>query len=138
LYPRPTRDIALVAVASGPGVTAPYWAIPRPYQPTSKEWTPRVLSITNPVRFDADGDGVWNSPRYYAQLAIEFVGTEPTKLFPFLGAFDEAVAAQAAAFCLPAGSDARGPEFARALASAPPPVRRGFAAFQDSLPRRKD
>jgi hypothetical protein len=132
-YPRPSRDIALVAIASGPGVTAPYWPIAKPYQPSSTEWTPRVLSITNPVRIDADGDGVWNSPRYYAQLAIEFVGTEPTKLFPFLGAFDEAVAVQAAAFCLPAGSDARGPEFERALDSAPETVQRGFAAYQESL-----
>jgi hypothetical protein len=130
--PRPSRDVALVAVASGPGLTAPYWAIAKPYQPTSKEWTPRVLSITNPVRVDADGDGVWNSPRYYAQLAIEFVGTEPTRLFPFLGAFDEAVAAQAAAFCLPAGSDARGPEFDQALESAPESVQRGFDAFRES------
>jgi len=55
--PRPSADTALVAIASGPGVTAPYWAIPRPYQPSSKDWEPRVLGATNPVRVDGDGDG---------------------------------------------------------------------------------
>jgi hypothetical protein len=35
--PRPTHDVSLVAVASGPGVTAPYWAIARPDQPTSRD-----------------------------------------------------------------------------------------------------
>ena len=28
--PRPAHDVALVAIASGPDVTAPYWAIPKP------------------------------------------------------------------------------------------------------------
>jgi hypothetical protein len=126
--PRPPHDVALVAVASGPGVTAPFWAIPRPYQPSTRTWVPRVLGITNPVRVDADGSGVWNSPRYYAQFAIEISGTEPGRLFRFLGAYDEAVATQAAAFCLPAGQDHWPPEVAKALESAPAAVRKGFAA----------
>ena len=117
--PKPARDVALVAVASGPGVTAPYWPIAPPYQPTSKVWEPRVLSITNPVKIDADGNGVWNSPRYYAQFAIELAGTEPSSLFRFLSAFDEAVAAQAAAFCQAPGRDGLDPEFTRALKEAP-------------------
>src|SRR5437868_15260146 len=32
---RPPHDVYLVAIASGPGVRSPHWAIPRPYQPTS-------------------------------------------------------------------------------------------------------
>ncbi len=131
--PRPSQDVALVAVASGPGVTAPYWPIPRPYQPTSKDWQPRVFGITNPIRVDADGDGQWFSPRYYAQFAIELAGTEPSSLFRFLARFDEAVATQAAALCHPSGTGERGEEFAKALKSAPEVVRRGFAAYEQSL-----
>lgn len=134
--PRPRNDVALVAVASGPGVTAPYWPIPKPYQPTSTTWTPRVLSITNPVRVDADAGGSWNSPRYYAQFAIEIFGTEPTALIRALSGFDEAVATQAAAICLAPGQKTWDPAFAHALESAPEPVQRGFAAVLKALPEK--
>ena len=55
--PRPARDALLVAIASGPGITSPHWAIPKPYQPSSKAWNLRVLGATNPIWLDADGDG---------------------------------------------------------------------------------
>lgn len=55
--PRPTRDTYLVAIATGPGVRAPFWEIPPPYQPTSKRLEPRVIGSTNPIWIDADGDG---------------------------------------------------------------------------------
>src|SRR2546430_16350046 len=46
--PRPAYDVPLVAIASGPPVTGPYWPIPKPYQPNSRVWEPRVLGATNP------------------------------------------------------------------------------------------
>jgi hypothetical protein len=55
--PRPKADCHLIAIASGPGVRSPHWAIPRPYQVSSPKWTPRVLGATNPIWVDADGDG---------------------------------------------------------------------------------
>ncbi len=55
--PRPQKDTHLIAVATGPAVTAPFWAMSRPYQPTSPKWTGRSIGITNPVWLDADGDG---------------------------------------------------------------------------------
>jgi hypothetical protein len=54
---KPKGDCHLVAIATGPGVKSPHWAIPRPYQPSSPKWNPRVLGATNPVWIDADGDG---------------------------------------------------------------------------------
>jgi hypothetical protein len=54
---RPANDTWLVAIASGPGITSPHWAIPKPYQPSSKVWNPRVFGLTNPIWLDADGDG---------------------------------------------------------------------------------
>jgi len=55
--PRPKSDTYLVAIASGPGITSPHWAIPKPYQPSSKVWNSRVIGATNPIWLDCDGDG---------------------------------------------------------------------------------
>jgi hypothetical protein len=63
--PKPQHDVYLVAIASGPGVTAPYWNIPYSYQPTGRVRNPRVIGANNPVWIDADGDGVFTSPRGY-------------------------------------------------------------------------
>jgi hypothetical protein len=134
--PRPRHDIYLVAVASGPGVTRPFWAIPRPYQPTSTAWTPRVLGLANPVYIDGDGDGSWTSPRAYAERLIARAGTEAARIVPALEPYDEAVAAQAAGLCQAAGRDIRSPEFVSRLATAAAPVRRGFAAFVATVPNR--
>jgi hypothetical protein len=128
----PAHDVHLVAIASGPGVTAPSWAIARPYQPTSRSWTPRVLAVTNPVFLDADGDGSWTSPRGYAESVVRRSGTDPAALLPALEAFDESVAAQAAALCQGSGRDIRGTEFTTRLERCAGPVRRGFAAVAGS------
>lgn len=61
--PKPPKDLYLVAIASGPPVTAPYWRIPKPYQPTSTTWKPRVVGATNPIWIDADGDGKFTALR---------------------------------------------------------------------------
>ena len=55
--PRPQKDTHLIAIATGPAVTGPFWAMSRPYQPTSPKWSGRTIGITNPVWLDADGDG---------------------------------------------------------------------------------
>jgi hypothetical protein len=127
--PRPAHDVHLVAIASGPGVMAPYWAIAKPYQPTSRAWTPRVLGATNPIRVDGDGDGSWTSPRGYAEAVVRRVGTNAESLLPALEPYDEAVAAQAAGLCSAAGRDLSDAEFTRRLERAGEPVRKGFAAF---------
>src|SRR6185436_19618867 len=65
--PKPNHDVALVLIGSGNGMTAPYWAVARPYQPSSKHFEQPVIGATNPVWIDADGDGQYTSPRNYAQ-----------------------------------------------------------------------
>lgn len=60
--PNSTVDTHLIAIASGPPVTAPFWRIPKPYQPTSTTWKPRVVGATNPVYLDCDGDGKLTPP----------------------------------------------------------------------------
>jgi hypothetical protein len=55
--PRPSSDTHLIAIATGPAVSAPFWAMTRPYQPASPHWEGRAIGATNPVWLDADGDG---------------------------------------------------------------------------------
>lgn len=129
LVPRPTHDVHLVAMATGPGVTAPCWAIPRPYQPTSKKWTGRVIGSTNPIWVDADGDGEFSAARKYAQTLVDRFGVDPISLIPELQNVDESIAAQVAGLCQSVGADVSTREFDDALRQATDSVRRGFLSF---------
>lgn len=55
--PRPAKDTYLVAIATGAPVVAPFWAMTRPYQPSSRKWQGQSIGATNPVWLDCDGDG---------------------------------------------------------------------------------
>ena len=92
--PKPAHDVHLVVIATGPGVTEPFWEIPRPYQPSSKAFVPRVISSTNPIWLDADGDGRFQSAFAYAQGLFKRLGSEPAKLLDALKNYDETVATQ--------------------------------------------
>jgi len=130
---RPAHDVYLVAIASGPGVTAPYWPIARPFQPSSIAWQPRVIGATNPIWLDSDGDGKFTSARGYAEKLLERFGPDPARLMPELENYDEAVCAQAASLCQSAGRDIRGEEYVNALKTSSDSVRRAFAAFSTTL-----
>jgi hypothetical protein len=93
--PAPSHDVHLVAVAVGPGVSAPYWPTAKPYQPTSAQFTPYVLGLTGAVFVDADGSGRFESAYEYAQRVLE-PGIDAASLGVRLAAFDAAVATQAA------------------------------------------
>ncbi|MEP6668749.1 MAG: CehA/McbA family metallohydrolase [Chthoniobacter sp.] len=95
--PRPARDTYLVAIASGPGVTAPYWAIPLPYQPTDRVRDPHVIGATNPVWLDADGDGKFTSARGYAKAILEHAGGDAAKLAEALKGCDDSITTQVSA-----------------------------------------
>jgi len=96
LIPKPRHDVYLVAIATGPGVTAPFWAIPRPYQPTSPRWEGRVIGSTNPILLDADGDGLFTAARGYAKQIVARHGANPKALQAALADYDDVVAAQVA------------------------------------------
>ena len=55
--PAPAHDAHLVAIATGPGVTAPFWPTAKPYQPTSIDFTAYVLGVSGAVLIDANGNG---------------------------------------------------------------------------------
>ncbi|MDB6036518.1 MAG: hypothetical protein JWM99_359 [Verrucomicrobiales bacterium] len=124
--PRPTNDLYLVAIATGPGVVAPFWPIARPYQPVSTHWDSRVIGSTNPLWIDGDDDGKYTSARGYALRLIKQYGSDYRSLLKALNPFDEAVATQAASLIAVAGSSVSPDD----LASASPHVKRGFEAFE--------
>lgn len=92
--PRPAHDVHLVVIATGPGVQSPHWALPRPWQPTSKSIASRVIGLTNPVWIDADGDGAFQSANTYASRLLEQFGEDREGLAKELERFDSSVATQ--------------------------------------------
>ena len=93
--PRPRHDVHWVVVATGPGVTGPFWEVPRPYQPTAKTFGPRLIGATNPVWIDGDGDGKYTPARGLARRVVDRTAGNMGKLIEALRAYDEAVAVQA-------------------------------------------
>jgi hypothetical protein len=49
---KPTKETHLVALATGPGVIAPYWPAARPYQPRSGKFQPTFFACTGAVWID--------------------------------------------------------------------------------------
>jgi hypothetical protein len=129
--PAPSHDVHLVAVATGPGVTAPYWPTAKPYQPTSPEFTPYVLGVSGAVFVDADGSGAFDSALDYARREIA-ASAEPRRLAAALARYDEAIATQAAS--LLRGRDPAGFDLAieAMLPGAAPQVARGLRAYRDA------
>lgn len=129
--PRPSHDVHLVAIASGPGVTAPYWPTAKPYQPTSIQFTPYVLGVSGAVFVDADGSGRFESAHEYAQRAMSVAAGDVRALVTKLGAYDTAVAIQAASLLRaqdPARFDAR---IESLIEAAPAHVASGFRRYLD-------
>ena len=127
---RPNHDVHLVAIATGPAVTAPFWAMTKPYQPSSTHWQGRAIGSTNPIWIDADNDGKFMAARAYARRLVDRHGVDPRRLVPALSEFDEAVAAQAASLCAAAGAMLDDPDFSAALSAAPMHVVSGFAKYR--------
>lgn len=94
VLPRPAHDVHLVAIATGPGVTEPFWEIPRPYQATSKTFTPRVIGSTNPIWIDANGDGQFQSAHALAKSLLQRFGIDREKLGEALKQYDGSVVIQ--------------------------------------------
>ncbi len=128
--PKPKHDVQIVAIATGPGVTKPYWEIPKPYQHKSKDYTAVVLGATNPVWLDCDGDGSFTSPNEYAKSLVEENKGNLEKTIKSLSRFDQAVAAQAAGILSEKGIDLGGKETRTKWGkSESPSVLEGFSSF---------
>jgi hypothetical protein len=129
--PRPSHDVHLVAIASGPGIAAPYWPTAKPYQPTSIEFAPYVLGVTGAVFVDADGSGTFDSALEYARREVS-ASDQRSPLAARLGSYDAAVAIQAASLLRaqdPAGFEAR---IRAMIQAAPAHVAAGLTAYLDA------
>lgn len=126
--PKPKHDVHLVAIASGPGIDAPYWPTAKPYQPTSPDWTPHVLGSSGAVWLDGDGDGKKTSAREYAGRLCDSANGDFDRLVKSLDDYDEAVASQAAAIFHEQHPDSFR-AFAEPIAGASDQVRSGFAVY---------
>ena len=134
---KPAYDWHLIAIATGPGIDAPFWDIPRSYQPKWKRHVPRVQGATNPVWIDADGDGRHTPPRDYARREIHRAEGGLVKVIGALRSYDQAVAAQAASLLHEAGHDPRSGPLSQALKQSSPVVHAGFDAYTSTLPSTK-
>lgn len=92
--PKPVHDVHLVAIATGPGVREAFWEIPRPYQPASKIFTPRVIGSTNPVWLDADNDGRFSSAFDIAQRLVKMGKRDAVMIKEAANDCDDAVKSQ--------------------------------------------
>jgi hypothetical protein len=135
--PRPPFDTYLVVIATGPGVRAPHWAIPRPYQPSSGNWQPRILGSSNPIWLDGDGDGKFTPAREYARPLVEKYAQTPQELFQALSKYDFAVAAQAASLLKAKGIDITRADIRTLIARANAPVKEGFLSYLAALETRR-
>ena len=133
--PRPAHDVHLVAIATGPGITEPFWESPRSYQPTSKKHNPRLQGATNPIFIDGNGDGKYTSPRILAEQLFSRHKRKIDALFEALRPFDQAVAAQLAALMHDAGHDLRGLGIQRHIANIAS-AKSGFSKFIATLPKK--
>lgn len=89
------NDTHLVAIATGPGVMKPFWDTPRPYQPSSKTFTPLSIAATNPVWIDVDGNGSYDSPHATAARIVQSTKSNKKQLLQRLARMDAAVVVQA-------------------------------------------
>ena len=131
--PRPKHDAHLIAIATGPGITEPFWESPRPYVPTSRKHEPRVQGATNPIFLDGDGDGKYTPPRLQAEKMFIKYSKDLSSLFSTLGSKDPAIAAQLASVMHRSGLKLNLPSIRKHWA-ANSSTRLGFEAFLKTIP----
>jgi hypothetical protein len=129
---RPFHDVYLVGIATGPGINAPFAETPKPYQPTSKTFTPKVLASTNPIWVDGDGDGKYTSPRGYAEQLVKDYGANPERLLAALAPYDEAIVTQTLALSRERGADLRNRTLQAAAKDATPAIQKALQIILDS------
>jgi hypothetical protein len=127
-FPKPKADTWYVLVADMPGVTNAYWSIARPYQPSSPEWNPAMIGVTNPIWLDADGDGRFTPPRVTAKRLLDSQPA-PQNLINSLADYDWATAAHVAELLHDSGTDLASAAFQDQLQSATPEIQQGFTDY---------
>ncbi|MAX40960.1 MAG: hypothetical protein CME33_30845 [Gimesia sp.] len=128
----PSHDCFLVAIATGPGVTAPYWQFAKPYQPDSPEFESQVVGSTGAVWIDVDGDGNRTTAYDYAERLVKQHQADLEALFKQLEDYDQAVILQAASLLRKRGIEPFDPKLTKALRNASKTVQLGFALYGEA------
>jgi hypothetical protein len=127
--PRPAHDVFWTAIASGDGITEPYWPTAKPYQPTSPQLDLHTLGCSGAVWIDGDGDGRRSCARDYAERLWAASDKRLNKLVKNLADYDAAVAAHAFFLYQSGGGDLESSELKTALQASPEQVRQGFQQY---------
>lgn len=133
-FPKPKADAWYVLIAEAPGMTNAYWSIARPYQPTSPEWNPTMIGATNPIYVDANGDGLYSSPRQTA-LHLGEQYASPHDIIMALDRHNWGVATQMAELLHEARVDLTAAEFQPRITKAAPHVQQAFSDYLSSIPQ---
>jgi hypothetical protein len=133
---RPAHDVHLVAIATGPGVSAPYWPTAKPYQPTSIDFTPYVLGVSGAVLVDADASGTFDSALDYARREVSAVSDRP--LPTRLDSYDFAVAVQAASLLRAQDPSAFDDRIRAMIQNSSAKVARGLRAYLEAWNAARD
>lgn len=126
------HDSFLVAIATGPGDNMPFWPLEKPYQPTSPDWTPKVIGATGAVWIDGDGNGKPNTANLYAGTILRSKGGNIIDIVSALSKYDKAVATQVAIGLWVDGKNLSSPTVLKALESATPATKAGFEAIRQA------
>jgi hypothetical protein len=130
--PKPSHDCYLTAVATGPGVTAPYSPGAKPYQHTRPHFEPYVFACTAAVFLDADGSGSFESAFDYATRIVSAANADVPAVIESLKSYDASTAAQAASLLRIRQKFPTPRSIEDAARNAPEPARSGFNAFAQS------
>ena len=126
VLPGSLQDRFLVAIAEGPGGTEPFWVVPKPYDPSSPVFNPRLVGASGAVWIDGDGDGERTTAYAYAQQLVQFNKDNLNQLVRELNAYDASVAIQVAAILQETGKPINGPVSQPALQTANAITRAAF------------
>ncbi len=122
-----------MAIAEGPGHGMPYWPIAKPYQPSSPDWTPRLMGSTGAVWIDGDKNHQRDAAHSYAKAVIHSGRGDIHKIVRLLSKYDEAVAIQAAGILWEEGSNLASVEMLEALKKSESQVKAGFEKVLDEV-----
>jgi hypothetical protein len=128
----PKHDIHLVAIATGPGIAAPYWKTAKPYQPTSPDCVPRVIGCSGAVWLDVDDDGRATPAYDYAQQVFASSRGDLAKMMDGLSDYDHAVSVQLAHLYHSSGKSWFAPAAQEALRHAPEEAQAGVRMYLEA------
>ena len=131
-FPKPKADAWYVLIAEAPGMTNAYWSIARPYQPSSPEWNPTMIGATNPIYLDANGDGLYSSPRQTA-LHLGEQYASPHDIIMALDQHNWGVATQMAELLHEARVNLTAAEFNPRIARAAPHVQQAISDYLSTI-----